>query len=143
SQPLRREPEKSRTRFQDLSERLFLEGNSRDHQVRLYGCDLGRIRGPRIGQNCAGAIGDTRYHVSAVAGASDDTLEFENRIENHGRARLQARNASWRVVDWHNSILNVSAAGQLLVICLKFAANRERAAFIQLTLSIKQTERIP
>jgi hypothetical protein len=103
----RSQSQESHTCLENFSERFLLEGNCRNYQVGMHAGDLFRICSPRVGKNCARPIGDGGHDVSTVACTRDDAFQFADRIENHSRARLQARNSARSMVHRHSSILNI------------------------------------
>ncbi len=69
--------------------------------------DLLGVSGPGIREDRVRTLCNCRHHIDAVARAGDDPPQLADRVEDHGRAGLQARDAARSVIGGHKSILNV------------------------------------
>jgi len=91
--------------FQNLTDGLFLVGNCGDDEVRFSGDDFHGVNSPGVSDDETRFGRDFGHGIGTILGAGNDALEFADRGEDGGRARLERDDASgvWRA--WCNSRL--------------------------------------
>jgi hypothetical protein len=99
---LRCEAKKARARLQDFRDCLLLVGDCGDHQVWPGGDDLVGAGGPGIGDDGRPMSADLWADIRAIFGARYQAIQFADRREHYGGARLQRHDSLRRVVRGHD-----------------------------------------